>query len=294
MIELTKELYSTDLSDNKFEDVCTQILSKKYGCLFQRFGRQGQCQYGIDAYTNNGIYAQFKNYRTINSKKQFIERIQKDFSAASEKFSDIQKFIVVTHLNRDTFIQQKIKDLNCCIEILFWEDIEKEFYTLEEKHARTVLSDILDSFILSYVNNRTNKEENFCSLFRDVENELNQIDGYMISIETIGKINKLCELISQRNTPLTFQYQPQLLLCYNDLRLIVTFIGNSDIYQNRNPYFFIIDNSKVDFNQQEKIKSDFLKLKNNFYYHSKAFFESIAGQSFRNDSDYDHLDLSGL
>lgn len=294
MLELRKEHYTTTLSDNDFEDICTQILSKKYGCTFQRFGRQGQCQYGVDAYTNYGIYAQYKNYRTINSRNQFIERIKKDFSVAREHFSDMQKYVVVTHLNRDTFIQQAIKELNCCIEILFWEDIEKDCYTLEEKHSRIVLGDILDSFISSYANTRNNKEDDFYSLFRDVENELNEIDGYMISNEVLGKIFQLCKLISQRDISLTFQYQPQLLQCYKDLTLIVTFFQNPEIYQNRNPYFFTIDNTKIDFNQQEKIKSDFLKLKNSFYQHSRVFFESIAGQSFGNDSDYDQLDLSGL
>ena len=239
MIELTKELYSTELSDNKFEDICTQILSKKYACTFQRYGRQGQCQYGIDAYTDNGIYAQYKNYRTINSRNQFIERIKADYAVASNHFANMQKFVVVTHLNRDAYIQQKIKDLNCCIEILFWEDIKNECLTLEEKHTRSVLSDVLDSIISVFVNNRSNKENDFYDLFRDVEKELDEIDGYMISIETIQKIIKLCQIISQRNTSLTFQYQPQLLQCYKDLILIVNFFQNSEIYQNRNCYYYL-------------------------------------------------------
>ena len=294
MIEITKELYTTILSDDNFEELCTQILSKKYGCVFQRFGRQGQKQYGIDAFTNHGVYAQYKNYRTINSKNLFIERIKDDFSIASKHFNDMQKFVVVTHLNRDSYIQQKIKDLNCCIEILFWEDIEKECYTLEEKHTRTVLNDILEPLFSLFVNKRNNDEYAFYDLFSDVEKELNETDGYLISVEAIEKILRLCNLISKRNIPLTFQFQPQLLQCYKDLITIVNFFQNSDIYQNRNSTHYIIDNSKIDCEQQEVIKSQYSTLVNIFYCHRRGFLENIAGQSFDNESDYDQLDLSGL
>ncbi len=290
MREITKELYSTKFSDDEFENLCTQILSNRYNCVFQRFGRKGQSQHGIDAFTDHGIYAQYKNYRTINSSNQFIQRINADYSEARKHFDDMQKFVVVTHLNRDVSIQQKIKKLNCCIDILFWEDIENECCTLEEMKAKTVFSDILKSNS-SLCNN---KECVFYDLFSGVEKELNEIDGYMVSIETMKKILKLCDLMSQRNMPLTFQYQPQLLQCYNDLIAIVTFFQNSDFYQNRNPNFYIIDNLKIDFDQQNVIKSDFSKLKDSFYCHYKGFLESIAGKSFGDDSDYDQLDLSGL
>lgn len=287
MREITKELYSTKLSDEDFENLCTQILSKRYGCVFQRFGRKGQRQHGIDAFANQGFYAQYKNYRTINSSKVFIKRIYDDYSEARKYFEDMQKFVVVTHLNRDTSIQQKIKKLNCCIEILFWEDIENECCFLKEKNTMPILSAILDVLSSLHENNINNKGIVFCDLFSDVEKELNEIDGYMVSIEAMEKILNLCKLIRQRNMSFTFQYQPQLRQCYNDLIEIVKFFDSSGFYQNRNPDFFIIDNSKIDINKQNEIKSDFLKLKKSFYCHAREFHESIAGKSFSDDSDYD-------
>lgn len=37
MREITKELYSTTLSNDEFENLCTQVFSKKFVCPFQRF-----------------------------------------------------------------------------------------------------------------------------------------------------------------------------------------------------------------------------------------------------------------
>lgn len=206
----------------------------------------------------------------------------------------MQKYVVVTHLNRDTFIQQAIKEFNSSIEILFWEDIENECCTLEQKHTRSLFGDILEMCISFFQDNNKNEESEFYSLFVNLENELNDTDGYMISIETIAKIYRICNFISQRTITFTFQYQPQLLLCYQDLMVIAAFFQNTDIYQNRNSNYYIIDNLKVDCNRHEIIKSDFLELKNTFFSHSKSFLEAIAGKTFDNDSAYDQLDLSGL
>lgn len=293
MNEMTKDFYSTKLSDDEFEDMCTKIISEKYGCEFKRLGRKGQNQYGVDAISTQGIYAQYKNYRTINSRNKFLEIIKDDFITASKHYNDMQKFVVVTHLSRDTYIQQKIRELSSCIDILFWEDIENDCCTLGEKHARTVFGDIMNMCFSLYQNN-THKESEFYNYFIDLENELNDTDGYMIPIDTIKKIYRLCNLISQRNLSITFQYQPQLLQCYHDLMAIIAFFQNSNIYQNNNPFYYIIDNSKIDFSQQEVIKANFYKLKENFFSHEKVFIETIAGQVFDNNSDYDQLDLSGL
>ena len=241
-------------------------------------GRQGQNQHGVDAVSFNGIYAQYKNYRTIGSKKQFMTRIQDDFSKAKKYFTDMEKFIVVTHLNRDISIQQEIKHLNNCIEILFWEDIENECYSFGEKHAKNVFGEIFE--LLCPILNKNNLENEFYNLFVDVKNELSEIDGYMIPLSLMEKINRLCIIIEQRRISLTFQYQPQLLQCYNDLMKIFSFFENTNIYHTRNEHFCIIDNTKVDFNQQEKIKYDFLQLKIVFLNNCKIFEEAIANHKF--------------
>lgn len=109
-------------SDDEFEEICADVLSQKYGASFQRFGRKGQSQNGIDLYSNDfRVVAQCKNHQNYS---HIVEEIKSDYNNATKHFQ-LQKFIVATSLSRDTNTQTLISNIAQNIEILFWEDIEQ-------------------------------------------------------------------------------------------------------------------------------------------------------------------------
>ena len=127
-------------SDSEFEDICSDILSERYGTVFQSFGRKGQCQNGIDLYADNfKIVAQCKNHNNYSS---IVSEIRSDYNKAITEFQ-LSKFIVATSLNRDVNTQKQISSIAQDIEILFWEDIQQIICnnnTLLQKHYPSILS----------------------------------------------------------------------------------------------------------------------------------------------------------
>lgn len=109
---------------SEFENMVLQFFNHKFNTIFQKYGRPGQKQFGIDLICNN-IVVQCKNYyNTVLS----IDMINTDFCSAIEHFPTIKEYYVVTTAPRDTKIQDHIRKMNneysITIEIYYWNVIE--------------------------------------------------------------------------------------------------------------------------------------------------------------------------
>lgn len=122
-------------SAEEFELMCCDILQKRCGTYFQRYGRNGQQQNGIDLYApsplRNGYYivAQCKNYFGDSKPSTLIARIKSDLdSVAQQTILPIQKLYIMTSFNLDVQVQNAIiEQQSSCpfqVEIIFWEDIQ--------------------------------------------------------------------------------------------------------------------------------------------------------------------------
>lgn len=120
-------------SAKEFEDICKDILERKYGRWFKKYGRDGQKQNGIDIYnkssSNSYTVAQCKNYFNQNSVNRLIKAIKNDINSLNNLpfYKDINKFIVMTSMDRDKKVQDDISSISCGfdIELCFWEDIQE-------------------------------------------------------------------------------------------------------------------------------------------------------------------------
>lgn len=120
-------------SAKEFESICKDILEKKYGSRFEKYGRDGQKQNGIDICntisSNSCIVAQCKNYINQSSAKSLIKAIENDINSSKNLpfYKDINKFIVMTSMNRDKKIQDAISSISCDfnVELWVWEDIQE-------------------------------------------------------------------------------------------------------------------------------------------------------------------------
>lgn len=110
----------------EFEDIVCDVCTKKYKREFQKNGRPGQKQYGVDILCDgeDRICIQCKNYIL---KKKDLEEIINEIKEFDISFS---KFIIATSSSRDATLQsviQKINDekkLKFIVDIMFWEEIE--------------------------------------------------------------------------------------------------------------------------------------------------------------------------
>lgn len=119
-------------SAEEFECLCTDILTQAYNQRFLRYGRNGQKQNGIDIYASpdneHYIVAQCKNYFLSTSTKNIVKQIEKDAKAAEISNFNISKFIVMTAMNRDKYVQDSVVNIDSSfnIELWFWEDIQEK------------------------------------------------------------------------------------------------------------------------------------------------------------------------
>lgn len=113
-------------SSEEFEDICTDVLQVVYNRRFQRYGRNGQKQNGIDVigYSENSkpIVAQCKDYQKKNI--NFINEVRNDYNEAKEKFCP-ERYIVMTALDRDRRIIDELRSINSEIEMWFWDEIQQ-------------------------------------------------------------------------------------------------------------------------------------------------------------------------
>lgn len=113
---------------SEFEDIVCDVCKKKYKKEFQKYGRSGQKQNGIDIISigiKKIICIQCKNCKI--SKKDIVKMI----NDVKECGLRISKFIIATNMFRDVKLQKFITEINNCnteninfgICIIFWEDI---------------------------------------------------------------------------------------------------------------------------------------------------------------------------
>lgn len=121
------------VSAEEFENMCADVLRIKYNCHFERYGRRGQKQNGIDLIGSSEqqscIVVQCKNY-SEHTYKKLKKQLEKDIEAAGNLPFNIKKFVVMTALDADVETQNYIINIKADfkIDILFWDDIQAEIY----------------------------------------------------------------------------------------------------------------------------------------------------------------------
>lgn len=124
-------------SADEFEKICLDYIKSNYPkANADRYGRQGQAQYGVDIVADNfSILVQCKDYfvsaSTTASKKaqELIKQIKKDYDKATQFFSGFQSFIIMTSFDRDARIQDALPKIGTGISVIFWDTIEEYLCT---------------------------------------------------------------------------------------------------------------------------------------------------------------------
>lgn len=125
-------------SPEEFESICRDVIEKMYNCKFQKYGRKGQKQRGIDLISTDydkTIAVQCKNYSNTR-KKEFLKTINNDIHEV-EKIESIDILIIMTAINTDKDIQDFITSIMSSFKIIvvFWDEIED--VVLENKKIMT-------------------------------------------------------------------------------------------------------------------------------------------------------------
>lgn len=117
---------------DEFEKLTQTVCKYRFGEDFERYGRSGQTQSGIDLFSKNyRICIQCKNYQGYNATRRLLGGIEPDFLSAVNKFQDsMRTYILATTVQRDTSVQDLIVDLSrkhpdIEIKVLFWEDFKE-------------------------------------------------------------------------------------------------------------------------------------------------------------------------
>ena len=115
-------------NSSEFEDMVCDVCTRKYGRSFQRYGRSGQKQSGIDIISvgqEKQIGIQCKNYEiSIKEIDRIVEEAKKfrqsmvEFIIATSSFRDVKLQEYITKIN-----QGDEEKLNFMVSILFWEEI---------------------------------------------------------------------------------------------------------------------------------------------------------------------------
>lgn len=215
----------TTNSDSEFEDMCVDVLSQKYGTSFQRFGRKGQRQNGIDLYADNfKIVAQCKNHHNYRS---IVSEIQSDYDEAIKEFGP-QKFIVATSLNRDVNIQTQISNIAQNIEILFWEDIQQiicndnmmlqRFYPSILSNNQFIPIPVLNETLrlLSILKSKAKHINTEYVYYRPLYNCSSDTDLYNICVDMFNASHELCTQLYNFNIQFEHQKLREKIQCVID------------------------------------------------------------------------------
>ena len=120
-------------SAEEFDKLATDIAGRIFGNRFQRHGRSGQAQQGVDAYAmlNNGTVIGLQHKNTANLTRATI----KEEIAEAEKFEPaLTEYTIMTTDRRDATIQLEVRKItalriasnNFPVKVLFWDDICEE------------------------------------------------------------------------------------------------------------------------------------------------------------------------
>lgn len=114
----------------EFESISKDILEIKFNKHFDKYGTKGYNQYGIDFYhaENNVITigAQSKNYNKKTN--DLISIVNQDIRRAMEHFPYMTKYIIITALNSNPDVIDKVLSANGYvpfdITFIFWNEIQ--------------------------------------------------------------------------------------------------------------------------------------------------------------------------
>jgi len=140
----------------EFESICKDVLNVLYKLQpvsgFDKYGRTGQNQHGIDLYVKQSdglIVAQCKNYTIQNKATQLIGSIREDLASIS-KIDNVVTVIIMTSHRTDSTVQNKIMTLGSNysfnVTVIFWDSIEEILCDMQN-------SDIFVKHFPTYVRN---------------------------------------------------------------------------------------------------------------------------------------------
>lgn len=145
------------ISWEEFETITMDVFQMEYfDVYFQKYGRQGQEQFGVDicgiGQVNTRVMGvQCKNYKSSLSKQQIEEEIVK-----AERFEPkLTEYFIVTKLEQDNKIQSMVYQISLdrvangkfSVTLLFWENIRQllaKFPDLIMKHYPQFKKEISD------------------------------------------------------------------------------------------------------------------------------------------------------
>jgi len=115
---------------SEFESIVCEYFSYVYNTPFQKYGRQGQCQSGIDLIAEN-IGVQCKNYGIA---KLQVNNLESDISAAEQIQPKLNHLYIVTTAPKDVNIQNYIRNRKSefTVEIYYWDVIQAFLLTNPE------------------------------------------------------------------------------------------------------------------------------------------------------------------
>lgn len=149
---MVTQSFSRPTNWQDFEIFMKDFFNEKYGNGFDRYGREGQAQHGIDilgSHDGKNIGIQCKRYEESLT----IGKIKKEAIKADKGPINLQEYIFATTDKRDAKIQKDLLQLNSDreknsltkIQIMFWETIEDEINSnikIQEKYYNAIQSKI--------------------------------------------------------------------------------------------------------------------------------------------------------
>jgi hypothetical protein len=122
-------------SEDEFEDLATDLLSRFWRAPVERHGRRGQEQHGVDAsaepphLAGDTAGAQYKNVKRLS-----IAEIEAEVAKAEGFEPGLAEFMIVTSVDRDVDLQRDLRVLRTnrraagqfLVSIWFWQDMERE------------------------------------------------------------------------------------------------------------------------------------------------------------------------
>lgn len=139
-------------NDKKFEEMVRDCASELHAGVYDLYGRNGQDQHGCDVFsTDFKIIIQCKCYNENNkdSYRRFSDRIKEDFKKADAHFEQMERFVAITTLDRNSETQEELYKLDKDrVKIIFWEDFEKAYTTYKEKYRLKEIQDTLREALL--------------------------------------------------------------------------------------------------------------------------------------------------
>jgi len=118
---------------DEFEKMCRDVLNEMYfrepRLKFDKYGRKGQKQHGIDllAYyeeEDKHVIAQCKNYVNENSAQSLIKKVKNDIDAVRKSAFKVKELIIMTSMDRDARVQDEFARIPITT-LMFWDNISE-------------------------------------------------------------------------------------------------------------------------------------------------------------------------